>query len=81
MAFWGVLLIAVGLSALLDINIWPLVLIVVGIAILRPVLSGEGRYRDRDNLWWCSWDTSAWEGSHERRGPGPGDVPQRSPRV
>ena len=81
MGFWGLLFIAIGVGAIFDIRIWPLVLILVGVAMLRAVLPGGRRYWSRDGMWWCWWDTSAWEGSRERRGPGPGDVPQSPPRV
>lgn len=69
MTFWGLLFIAIGVSALLDINIWPLVLIVIGIAMVLPVLSGGRRQRSRYAMWWRWWDPSAWERSRERRGP------------
>ena len=81
MAFWGLLFVAIGVGAILDVRIWPLVLIVVGVALLLPVLSGGSRYRNRYDAWWCWWGPSAWEGSPERRRPGQGDVPQSPPRA
>ena len=75
MAFWGLLFIAIGVGALLDIRIWPLVLVVVGIAMLRPVLSGGRRYRNQYDMWWCWWGPSTWEGSREGRSVGPQSAP------
>jgi hypothetical protein len=37
--FWGLLFIAIGVGALLDISIWPLVFIAVGVATLLPALA------------------------------------------
>ncbi len=42
--FWGILLIAIGIGALLDIAIWPVVFIAIGAGLLlsRPAQGGRG---------------------------------------
>ncbi len=41
MIFWG-LVIAIGVGALLNMDVWPIVLISLGVVVV-----GERRYRDR----------------------------------
>lgn len=54
MFFWGLVLIAIGLGALLDLSIWPIVLIAIGAAMLGPALFGSKR-RSAWSNWrcWC----------------------------
>lgn len=44
MAFWGLILIAVGVGSLLNLDIWPLIAIIVGVSLLTGAASGRSRY-------------------------------------
>lgn len=41
MVFWGVILIAIGVGALVDLELWPVVLIGFGGALLGSVMLGN----------------------------------------
>ena len=65
MIFWGLVLIAIGIGALLGISIWPLVFIVAGGVLLLSAVSGRrGRYRR-----WFRYDPR-WREHFERRHQG-----------
>ena len=51
--FLGILLIAIGVGALLDLSIWPIVLIAIGVSMLGRVVFGSKR-----RSVWSSW--SCW---------------------
>jgi uncharacterized membrane protein len=55
MFFWGILLIAIGVGSILDLNIWPIILIAVGASMVSRVLFGSKNKRG-----WSSW--SCWVG-------------------
>ena len=61
MIFWGLLLIAIGVGALLDISLWPLVFIIVGAALLLPIITGARRYGGLYDWWCCSWQSNQQE--------------------
>ena len=58
MIFWGLLLITIGVGALLDISLWPLVFIIVGVALLLSTITGARRYRGLYDWWCCSWQSN-----------------------
>ncbi len=67
MAFWGLLLIAIGVGAMTDLSLWPLVFIVAGIEGLLPIVTGRRRYGGRYSTWYCWWEPPRWQGSRRRR--------------
>ena len=56
MAFWGLVLVAVGVGSLLNVDIWPLIAIVVGVGFFTRAASGRsGR---GNTMWgWSCWPT------------------------
>ena len=52
MIVWGVVLAAIGIGALLDWEIWPVVLIAVGAVLVFGAISGIGR-RSPGWFWYC----------------------------
>ena len=60
MVFWGLVLIAIGVGALLGISLWPLILIALGTTLLVSAIFGR-RGRHRHWLWWSWWhDRERW---------------------
>ncbi len=57
MIFWGLLLIAIGVGALTDVELWPMVLVLTGAALLLSALATRRRYGGWYSLW-CCWDPS-----------------------
>ncbi|MQG75802.1 MAG: hypothetical protein FI703_00560 [SAR202 cluster bacterium] len=55
MFFWVILLIAIGVGSLFDVNIWPIILIAVGASMVSRVMFGS-----KSKGGWSSW--SCWVG-------------------
>lgn len=60
MFFCGLVLIAIGVGALLDLSIWPIVLIIIGASMLRSVVFGS----KRRSIWsnWSCWGSPVFRG-------------------
>ena len=74
MVMTGLILLAIGVAAILDVAIWPVVLLALGGAF---ILSAAGMGRQRPWWYWCtSWCQPYREhgGQHDpdRGGPEPG---------
>ena len=67
MAFWGLVLVAFGLGFLLGIDIWPLMAVVVGVALLISAASGRSDRNNPLGMWSC------WPTLYRNRDPGGGD--------
>ena len=60
MVVCGIVLLAIGIGALLDLSIWPVVLIALGGALLLSVVTGANKRRP-DWFSACCWSSpSAW---------------------
>jgi hypothetical protein len=53
--FFGIVLIAIGIGALFDLRIWPIVFIAIGVSMLGRVVFGSKR-----RSIWSNW--SCWGG-------------------
>ena len=57
MVFWGLILTAIGVEALFDVGIWPLVLIAGGGALLLSAFADKrGGYPGWYYRWFCCYD-------------------------
>ena len=60
MVVCGIVLLAIGIGALLDLSIWPVVLIALGGALLLSVVTGDNKRRPEWFSACCWWSPSGW---------------------
>ena len=62
MVLFGIILVAIGVGALLNVSVWPAVLVGVGAALVLSTVFGRGRKRPG---WFLS---GCWGSPHGRQG-------------
>ena len=80
MVFWGLVLIAVGLGVLLDVDwgrYWAAILIAWGVAFLWSALRSRGKSR-WFSPWCCWWGPGYWD-RREEEGRGERGAPTGAP--